>query len=126
MSLEKQLKSKMRSQKRFRNLRFKLLGKISKAQIHGVFAITNLIVLTESSSLWLFVITISLWILTISIKNKQLIDIVRELKSAKTSKDFKEFREKYNLKMTKEFKQDMRKLEKSEKKLKRSKQQPHQ
>ena len=120
MSLGKKLKSKMRSHKRFRNLRFKLLGKISKAQIHGVFAITNLIVLTESSSLWLFVITMSLWILTISIKKKQMSDIVSEVMSAKTSKEFKELSERYNLKMTKEFKQDMRKLDKLSKKVKKS------
>ena len=120
MSLEKKLISKMRSQRRFRDLRFKLLGKISKTQIHGVFAITNLIVLTESSSLWLLVITMSLWILTISIKKRQMREIVSEVLSAKTSKEFKELRNKYNLKMTKEFKQDMRKLDKLSKKVKKS------
>lgn len=120
MSLEKKLISKMRSQRRFRNLRFKLLGKISKAQIHGIFAITNLIVLTESSSLWLLLITLSLWMLTILIKKKQMSDIVSEVMSAKTSKEFKKLSERYNLKMTKEFKQDMQKLNELSKKAKRS------
>jgi hypothetical protein len=120
MSLEKKLISKMRSQRRFRNLRFKLLGKISKAQIHGIFAITNLIVLTESSSLWLLLITLSLWMLTILIKKRQMSDIVSEVMSAKTSKEFKKLSENYNLKMTKEFKQDMQKLDKLSKKAKKS------
>ena len=120
MSLEKKLISKLRSQRRFRNLRFKLLGKISKTQIHGIFAITNLIVLTESSSLLLLLITLLLWKLAISIKEKQMGDIVSEVMSAKTSKDFIELRKKYNLKMTKEFKQDMRKLDKLPKKAKKS------
>ena len=120
MSLEKKLKSKMRSQKRSRNLRFKLLGKISKAQIHGVFAIINLIVLTESSSLWLLLITLALWMLTISIKKKQMSDIVSEVMTAKTSKEFEELSERYDLKMTKEFKQGVRKLDKLSKKVKKS------
>ena len=114
------MRSQRRSQRRFRNLRFKLLGKISKTQIHGIFAITNLIVLTESSSLLLLLITLLLWKLAISIKEKQMGDIVSEVMSAKTSKDFIELRKKYNLKMTKEFKQDMRKLDKLPKKAKKS------
>ena len=91
----------MNLEKHLINLRFKIFFKISKAQIHGFFVIITLIVMYETPSffpLWVLPITLLLWILTISIKKKQMTDIVRELKLAKTHEDFRKFQKKYELK----------------------------
>ena len=124
MSLEKQLKSKIRSQRRYKNLRFKFLSKISRAMIHGIFVLINLIVfliVLTLGHLWLLFITLSLWKLIISIKTNQERDIVNEVMSAKTSGDFKKFIKKYDINMNNEIKQAMRGLDKLTKKVKRSK-----
>ena len=91
----------MNLEKHLINLRFKIFHEISKAQIHGFFVIITLIVMHETPSffpLWVLPITLLLWILTISIKKKQMTDIVRELMLAKTHEDFRKFRKKYKLK----------------------------
>ena len=90
----------MNLEKYFINLRYKIFHETSIARIHGFFVIITIIVIMAIPPfpLWVLPITLLLWILTISIKKKQMTDIVRELKLAKTHEDFRKFQKKYELK----------------------------
>ena len=90
----------MNLEKHFINLRYKIFHETSIARIHGFFVIITIIVMgaIPPFPLWVLPITLLLWILMISIKKKQMTDIVRELMLAKTHEDFRKFRKKYKLK----------------------------